>query len=348
SHCDESSTDDATLVEEPVGPIGLREVEAVGHHARKVDSTLRGQGKHQGHVRPGTCPVGTQDLDLAPHHVGDVQRGGHTSGGDTDQDHASPVVDRSDGRLHRVGRSQCLEGDIDATATGDLPDTRHVVGVAGVHRVGGTHTAGEFELLLRHVHRDDGARAEDGGELDDVHPHPAGGHHGHGVSHRDTAHITNRTQCGEDPTSEDRRLRQVQVGRNVEDVGSGHHTLFGQATHRVHGDLFAVRPEESAGAVVESALETVVGEERLTQVVMAAYAVSAGAAGHDEGADHPIPGREALDARPDGTDGAGDLVSQDRGAGKGDFVLEDMQVGVAHSATDHIEKDFAGAGNRIT
>ena len=103
---------------------------------------------------------------------------------------------------------------------------------------------------------------------------------------------------------------------------------------------------EAGRAVVELALEAVVGEERLAEVLASADAVAAVAARHDEGADDAVAHVDVGHAGADGVDDAGDLVAEHAGGGERDLALEDVEVGVADAAGCDLHAHFVVVGFR--
>src|SRR5690606_31224557 len=103
----------------------------------------REQPDEVGHIAPGTGPVGALELDLAPDDAGQVHVEGGSGGRDADDDGTTTLP----GDVHRqrggTRRTESLERHVHAATARDLRDGIGGVDARGVHRVSGTHAAGE-------------------------------------------------------------------------------------------------------------------------------------------------------------------------------------------------------------
>jgi hypothetical protein len=89
------------------------------------------------------------------------------------------------------------------------------------------------------------------------------------------------------------------------------------------------------------------GEEVLAEVVAAAGAGVAAAAGQDEGADDAVAGLDVGHVGGDLNDDAGHFVAEDGGGGVGQLALDHVEVAVADAAGSDLDQNFSLARFRL-
>jgi len=100
----------------------------------------------------------------------------------------------------------------------------------------------------------------------------------------------------------------------------------------------------------KAAVARITGEfGAVAEVFLLRDAIGAGAAGMAQPGDaDPLANPHALDAAADGIDPADDLMTwNDRHFRIGQFAVDDMQVGAADAAGEHLDADLPGAGLSI-
>ena len=209
--------------------------------------------------------------------------------------------------------------------------------IIGDQEVGGAQGEGELFLVGGHIHRDDFSGPGQAGRLQDRKTHPAQPKNQDGLSLLDGGRVVDRTPSGEHSTPQDGGHRRVHPVGQRNDRGDGHDGGLGKGTGvqtGVHGGAVG-----EFGVGVCTAVQCV-----FTQPGFTLFAEPAPPTWGSPVEDHVLAGGDLGDPLTDGLDGAGTLVSQNRGPFLGQSSVGQGQVGVAHTRGAKADPYLSGAG----
>ena len=132
------------------------------------------------------------------------------------------------GRLHGLDGAGEIEGIVDA-AVGELAHLLHVIGVPGVHRVGGAELAREAELVVGQVDRHDAARAGQHRTHQAAQAHAAQTDDGHRAARPDLRGVDHGAHAGDDGAAEQGGDVERQAAVDHHDRAAIDHGIFGVA-----------------------------------------------------------------------------------------------------------------------
>src|SRR3990172_757535 len=288
AHRDYGAAGPLAPVERRVGLAHLVERVAARDELADADLAPRDELDQLGQVGGNAGAVGALDRHAAADEASDLDVGGRGARRQADDDDAAAVGDGVEGGEDGVGAAERLEGDVDTPAAGQLAHLGGGVVAGGVDGERRAQLLRRLELLVADVDGDDVGGAEDAGDLDDVAADAADADHGDGLADRHLALVADGAVGGGHGAAEDASLLQPEIVRDGKDGGRRHDGILGEAAGAVHGEGRAVAAEEARLAVEEGALAAVEGEERLAEVVAAAHAELAAAAGQGERDDDAV------------------------------------------------------------
>mmetsp|Transcript_3498 Transcript_3498/g.7859 ORF Transcript_3498/g.7859 Transcript_3498/m.7859 type:complete len:306 (-) Transcript_3498:381-1298(-) len=278
---------DQTLLQVLVGICSLIQSVPAGDGLQGHDAALQ-HVQQDGGIDSGFGSERALHLDLTADHAGDVNLAKSAQLRQTDHHGLATIA----GRAHCLVESDWVPDDleryIDAPATRCLGHHfRNNIGrLAGINDCGGSHgVLGKSQFLTVQVDRDDVGRAKRSANLHDVHADTSGTEDGHRHARFDEARILHGAVGGEQGAANDGGIgahRFNFLGHLVcaECWDDG---VLSHATLRILVERGAVGQLHAWFAIVESALQAVVVEEALADVLVTSDAGRAIATRHDEG-----------------------------------------------------------------
>mmetsp|Transcript_3497 Transcript_3497/g.7855 ORF Transcript_3497/g.7855 Transcript_3497/m.7855 type:complete len:393 (-) Transcript_3497:120-1298(-) len=333
---------DQTLLQVLVGICSLIQSVPAGDGLQGHNPALQ-HIQQDGGVDSGLGSERALNLDLAADHAGDVDLAKSAQLGQSDHDSLASVTGGSNGLVKSNGVSDHLEGHVDSPATRRLGHhlCDNILGLAAVDDRGSSHRIlSESQLFAVQVDCDDVRGSEGSADLHHVHADTTSAKNCHGHARLHEASVFDGAVSSKERTADDGGVgsHRFHFLRHLVGAKSRYHRVLGHATLRVLVERGAIGQLHSGLAVVEPALQAVVVEEALADVLVPGHAGRAIAARHDERRHNGVSdlqfARQAIhrDAFSQLDDLTASLVAHDAGCWEGDVPLDNMQVGVAHTS----------------
>jgi dienelactone hydrolase len=274
------------------------------------------------------------EVDLVPFEELHVDRHGLLRAAQLDR--AAAVAHEGQGRRAERGHRRALEGGIDAAAARHRANLRcrakePFVAPLRHHRVGRAEAQGHFESGRIHIHPDDHARPRDPGPLDHRKAHAAGADHRHRLARLDLSDVEDGAHAGLHAAAQDARRGEGDLGVHADHRGSRNHGAGGHGAER---ERDVDRP-----ALPLEALEGNFGP-LLADVLRAAPALEAVAAGDGPIEEHPVAGLQSRHPGAHLLHDPGAFVAQDLDR----VAEEELVVGVADPAGLDLDHHFPRLG----
>ena len=294
-----------------------------------------------------TAAERAEHLKLAAYQPSDLNLGSQSDGGDAHHDRPSTVRKCLRGLPKGLGAPNRLKSDIRASAIGQLARDLDGVVARGVDHFGRSEVPGQLKLVVADVDRNDLAGTDGARDLDHTAADTARAEDRDRLVALQTPNLSDSSIGGHEGTSEDRRIGELKAVVQRRDAARRDDSLLAQPAHGVHPDGLAVGIEQPCLAVVERAVEAVVGEEEIAELLAATTTHRAGSAWHDERPDNPLPDLQVGDPFTELEHSSRDLVTEHARQREGDGSVVNVQIGVADAARCDAHEDFAGSRFRV-
>ena len=246
------------------------------------------------------------------------------------------------GRLHGLDGAGEVEGVVDA-AVGEVAHLLHVVGVLGVHRVGGAELAGQAELVVGEIDRDDAAGAGQHRTHQAAQADAAQADDGDRAAGLDLRGVDHGADAGDHGAAEQRRdiERQARVDHHDRAaIDDGVFGVAGDAGLMVHRLAVEMQPMMARQELARGARR----DRALADIGPALEAAPAAAAAHVEGEADMVALLDVVHAGADLDDLARALVAQHDRHRPRPVAVDQRQVGMAEPAAAHLDQHLALAG----
>src|SRR5690348_6721075 len=314
-----------------------------GDQLVQLELSLVVEVQQQGDVVMGVGGAVQRAADLLLHHgeheqvAAELGVGGVADGGDDHLAALSHHVQRG-ADVVTLGDVGGDDEGIGHLAAGQQPDDRASLGHAR-RGVGSAELHRPLALGFHRVDRDDVPRPGDPGALDGVGADTADAHDHDGVARLDLGGAHGAAVAGGHAAADQRGLVERGAVVHLHHRLGRDHRVLGEGAEQAHLAEALAAGVEAVGAVELRAVDEEHAE--VAQVVHAAGAVRAAAAGRQEAENHGVALGDVRDIGPDARHDAGPLVAADDRERHRDVAGDQVLVGVAQPARGELDQDLA-------